>query len=271
MSMAETSVKAINVNTPSVFKRYETKYQISAEKVSRLEERLFEHMELDAYGKTRICNIYFDTPDSRLVRTSLEKPIYKEKLRIRTYGVPKSDSNAFVELKKKYKGIVFKRRVVMPYEEAIEWICNGKTPENPTQIMQEIDWAIKYYGGLVPAAALFYDRCAYFGKDDNELRLTLDENITCRMSDFDLRHGDYGTIDIIEPKAKLMEVKIKDTMPLWMADMFDELQIFPSSFSKYGTAYCINETSGLGYENEDFDKGFNEDFFEKKERMILNA
>lgn len=222
--------------TQAVFERKEVKYVITKQQHDELVKRLAGHMQADEFGVSRICNIYFDTPTSRLIRDSLEKPVYKEKLRLRTYGLPTGESPAFVELKKKYKGIVYKRREIMPYDEAIRFLIDREMPENYTHIMEEIDWVLDFYKGLAPAMVLCYDRVAYFGCEDPDLRLTFDTNITFRTEDVDLLHGDYGQY-LMDGNSYVMELKINNAMPLWLSGMLDELSIYPGSFSKYGTAY----------------------------------
>lgn len=220
----------------AVFERKEIKYIITKEQYEALRERMRGFMQADEYGATKICNIYFDTPNSRLIRESIEKPRYKEKLRLRTYGVPVGDSPAFVELKKKLMGIVYKRREIMPYDEAIRFLVGREAPEPYTQIMAEIDWVLDFYEGLAPAMALFYDRQAFFGCEDPELRMTFDTNITFRTDDLDLRHGPHGQT-LMDQGSYILEIKINNAMPLWLSGMLDELRIYPGSYTKYGNAY----------------------------------
>lgn len=191
----------------------------------------------DSFGESTINNIYFDTPNFRLIRASIEKPtVYKEKLRIRSYGIPTADSNVFVELKKKYKGIVYKRRVNMTYDQAIHYLYMHDPPPEASQVTAEIDSFIDFYKNLRPAVSLFYDRTAYYSKDDPELRLTFDTNIRYRNKELDLRYGDYGSL-ILDDSQYILEIKCVDAMPLWLTNELDRLKIFPTSYSKYGTAY----------------------------------
>lgn len=220
-----------------VFKRLEKKYIITHEQYQLLVEALEEHIVPDAFGESTINNIYFDTPDYRLIRASIEKPtVYKEKLRIRSYGVPTPESKVFVELKKKYKGIVYKRRVDMTYEEAIRYLYRHEAPPSPSQVTAEINSFLAFYRKLRPAVSLFYDRTAYYSKDDPELRLTFDTNIRYRNTQLDLSRGDYGTV-IMDRSTYILEIKCIDAMPLWLTRELDRLKIYPSSYSKYGTAY----------------------------------
>ncbi|MBE6772806.1 MAG: polyphosphate polymerase domain-containing protein [Ruminococcaceae bacterium] len=220
-----------------VFKRLEKKYIITHEQYQLLVEALEGHIVPDAFGESTINNIYFDTPDYRLIRASIEKPtVYKEKLRIRSYGVPTPESKVFVELKKKYKGIVYKRRVDMTYEEAIRYLYRHEAPPSPSQVTAEINSFLAFYRKLRPAVSLFYDRTAYYSKDDPELRLTFDTNIRYRNTQLDLSRGDYGTV-IMDRSTYILEIKCVDAMPLWLTRELDRLKIYPSSYSKYGTAY----------------------------------
>lgn len=220
-----------------VFKRLEKKYLITSQQYYALTEALSEHIVPDKFGKSTINNIYFDTPNYRLIRASIEKPtVYKEKLRIRSYGVPTPESYVFIELKKKYKGIVYKRRVDMTYDEAIRYLYMHQAPPSPTQVTAEIDTFMRFYQNLRPAVSLFYDRMAYYSKDDPELRLTFDTNIRFRNRELDLSRGDYGTV-ILDESQYILEIKCVDSMPLWLTHELDRLKIYPSPYSKYGTAY----------------------------------
>lgn len=220
-----------------VFKRLEKKYLITKEQYTALTQSLEDYIVPDRFGKSTINNIYFDTPDYRLIGASIEKPtVYKEKLRVRSYGAPEADSNVFVELKKKYQGIVYKRRVYMTYKEAVNYLCGKDAPPCSTQVTAEIDNFLSFYKTLQPAVSLFYDRVAYYSKDDPELRLTFDTCIRFRSKDLDLSRGDYGTV-ILDEENYILEIKCVNSMPLWLTHRLDELKIYPSSYSKYGTAY----------------------------------
>ncbi len=222
-----------------VFRRLEKKYIITEEQYRLLVQSLKENIVPDSFGESTINNIYFDTPDYRLIRASMEKPtVYKEKLRIRAYGVPDVDSKVFVELKKKYKGIVYKRRVDMTYEQAIDYLYRHKAPPVRSQVTDEIDSFMAFYKRLRPTVSLFYDRKAYYSKDDPELRLTFDTNIRFRKSQLDLRYGDYGTV-IMDKDRYILEIKCIEAMPLWLTRELDRLKIYPSSYSKYATAYTL--------------------------------
>ncbi|MGN0695251.1 MAG: polyphosphate polymerase domain-containing protein [Oscillospiraceae bacterium] len=220
----------------NVFKRVERKYILDEEKYRGLCSCLDKYFLKDRYFQSTICNIYYDTPDRQLVRNSLEKPVYKEKLRLRSYGVPDDDSKVFLELKKKYKGVVYKRRTDMTVAHAVDFIDGAVPPADDSQIEREMKYFLDFYGNIEPAMFLSYDRKAYFCADAPDFRLTFDENITYRTEDIDLRSGVYGE-KLLDDGEHIMELKIPDAMPVWFAHILTELDIFPGSFSKYGSAY----------------------------------
>lgn len=220
----------------AIFERKEKKYIITSWQRDRLLETLGPLMTADEFGVTTICNIYFDTPDFRVIRESIEKPKYKEKLRLRTYGVPNEATPAFVELKKKLNGIVYKRREVMPYSDAMRFLVGRETPAEETQIIKEIEWVLDFNEGLAPAMVLCYDRQAFYGTEDNALRMTFDTNIRYRLTDLDLMHGAYGDT-LMDGFRYILELKTNGAIPLWLSAAFDKLKIYPGSYSKYGNAY----------------------------------
>lgn len=190
----------------------------------------------DKYGRTTIRNIYFDTDDYRLIRRSLEKPVYKEKLRLRSYAQATGDATVFAELKKKYEHTVYKRRVSLCERDAMAWLAGkGAMPEN-TQITREIDYFIRFYGDLKPTVFLSYEREAYYDKDEGDFRVTFDEHILARSTDQNLCHPVYGT-PILPEGGVLMELKCTKGLPLWIVDVLSRERIYKTSFSKYGAAY----------------------------------
>ncbi|MCM1102219.1 MAG: polyphosphate polymerase domain-containing protein [Clostridium sp.] len=219
-----------------IFQRYEIKYLVTREQKELLLEAMAPYIQTDEYGRTSICNLYFDTPDYRLVRHSLERPVYKEKLRLRSYGRVSKDGRVFAELKKKYKGVVYKRRIGMEEREAMEFLLRGGMPSEPDRIAEEISYFKQVYAGLAPRVYLSYEREAFRGVEDEKLRITFDENILWRQTDLSLCAPIGGT-PILEPGASLMEVKVADAMPLWLCGLLSENGIFKTCFSKYGRAY----------------------------------
>lgn len=289
----------------NLFKRIEKKYLLSGEKYDQLMTALADYLEPDEYPHSTICSMYYDTPDFKLIRASIEKPLYREKLRVRSYGVPTRDSKVFVEVKKKYDGVVYKRRLKMELGELegylnertepvhfLEKISNEREPgadftrlqpqckmrqrspqsgrrraaELPVsradhtgdprgdarsdeglfadnQIYHEINYFLDHYGNLQPMMFLSYERDAFFAKDDRDLRITFDSDITYRRDDLKLEDGVFGK-KLIQPDQHLMEIKVPGAMPLWLSHILDRLEIRSSAFTKYGNAYKQELTDG---------------------------
>lgn len=218
-----------------VFRRVEKKYLLSTEQYCALMEKITPFIVPDKYARYTICNIYYDTDHFDLIRRSVEKPEYKEKLRLRSYGVPNGEDKAFIEIKKKYKGVVYKRRVKCALREAEQYLRTGQKPENAGQILNEIDYFMKFYHP-VPKLYLAYDREAYFAADNPELRITFDRNIRSRETELNLSAGDSGNY-LLKEGQYLMEIKAAYAFPLWLVKTLSELEIYPVSFSKYGKIY----------------------------------
>ena len=226
-----------------VFNRYEHKYMLDRKTYEKVIEVMDQHMELDSHNENHkpytIANIYYDTADDHLIRASLQKPKYKEKLRLRAYGVPKKDSKVFLEIKKKYNGIVNKRRTTLKLKEAYEFVSSGKKPNLKeymnAQVLEEINYFLKVYD-LTPKLYLAYDRIAYFEKGNPDLRISFDTNIRSRRYDVRLEAGDYGEL-LLDGDVYLMEVKTSLAKPLWLVHMMTDLDIKRTSFSKYGTEF----------------------------------
>ncbi len=221
-----------------IFKRTEKKYILDKDKYESLMRVIPDYFDKDKFYKSRILSLYYDTDTHLIVRNSIEKPVYKEKLRLRSYGVPKDkDSIVFPEIKKKFKGIVYKRRTEMPLCDAEKFLSgeNVNTSNNP-QIENEIQYFLKIYDGLAPSMLLCYDRLSFAGKQNNQFRLTLDSHIRYREDDLSLESGDYGK-PLLSENTYVMEVKIINTMPVWFSEILSKLRIFPAGFSKYGKAY----------------------------------
>ncbi len=225
-----------------VFNRYEKKFLINEEQYQAVLAVISQYMEEDAHckngGKYTIANIYYDTEQDSLIRHSIEKPVYKEKVRMRTYGTPQPESTTFVEIKKKYRGIVNKRRIKLTYAEAMAYMTENKPPENPKvnrQVLREIDYLKEFYQ-LVPKLYLSYDRRAFFAKEDDSIRLTFDDNIQTRRYDLELGMGPYGE-QLLPPGMYVMEIKVLNALPQWFVDVLSENHIYQTSFSKYGTEF----------------------------------
>ena len=220
----------------AVFKRYEMKYMLTWTQKEKLLQAMEPYMALDEYGRTSIRNIYFDTDNYRLIRHSIEKPAYKEKLRIRSYNAAAPDSAVFVELKKKYKSVVYKRRLSMAERDAMKWLSGEDVCGKNTQIAREIDYFLDYYKSLRPAVFLSYEREAYYSKSGDDFRVTFDDNILARREELSLQCEAWGT-PLLDENCVLMEIKCSGGLPLWMAHALSEENIYKTSFSKYGTAY----------------------------------
>lgn len=220
----------------NVFRRFELKYMITTEQKEVILSAMEPYMQPDKYPKSTVRNIYFDTDTYRLIRRSIEKPAYKEKLRMRSYIKADSESTVFVELKKKYDHIVYKRRLSLSEKDAVGWICRGEPIGTKCQISDEIDYFMFYYETLHPTVFLSYEREAFTARDKSDLRITFDENILCRTDELILESEVYGELILPEGQV-LMEIKTSDAMPLWLAHLLSENRIYRTSFSKYGTAY----------------------------------
>ena len=220
----------------SVFQRYELKYLLTEEQKKKVREAMEPYMELDEYGRTTIRSLYLDTDDYRLVRRSTEKPSYKEKLRIRSYSQAEPGSTVFVELKKKYKHVVYKRRISLPEEEAMEWVLGERRCSKDTQISEEVDYFLEYYENLHPAVFLSYEREAFSSREPSDFRVTFDDTILCRQEDLSLESAVYGT-PLLPEGLVLMEIKCSGGIPMWMTRVLSQEHIYKTSFSKYGTAY----------------------------------
>ncbi|MBQ7921474.1 MAG: polyphosphate polymerase domain-containing protein [Clostridia bacterium] len=220
----------------TVFKRYELKYLLTTAQKEKILSVMAPYMTPDKYGRTTVRNLYFDTDTYLLIRRSLEKPVYKEKLRVRSYRPAQGEDTVFAELKRKYKGIVYKRRLAASETDAMAWLKgHAPAPEN-TQISREIDYFLNLYGGLHPTVFLSYDREAYYSAADSSFRVTFDENILARETELSLGGEIYGT-SLLEKGKVLMEIKCAGGIPLWMTDVLSAEHIYKTSFSKYGTAY----------------------------------
>jgi SPX domain protein involved in polyphosphate accumulation len=218
----------------NTFKRKEIKYLLSSDQRKSFEKAITQYIQKDQFSNYTICNIYFDTPDCRLIRRSIEKPVYKEKMRIRSYGKADDSTKVFIELKKKFQGVVYKRRVSMPMGEAFAYVSGESSRSG--QVEEEINYFIKMYEGISPAMYIAYDRKAYFVTEDPELRITFDDNILWRDEDISLSSDVYGHT-ILDRGQSLMEIKCAGAMPLWLVRALADNRIYQSSFSKYGEAY----------------------------------
>lgn len=231
-------------NFTYVFERVERKFLLTPTQYAGLMRVLPEYMQADQYGESTILSLYLDTEDSLLIRRSLEKPVYKEKLRLRSYGVPRGTDNVFLEVKKKVRGVVYKRRICLLLARAMECLAQGSVPAAGGQIGREIAYMLRRYR-LQPAVLLAYDRTAYaeLEPSPNQLRITIDRDIRSRQTDLDLRLGSAGEL-LLAPGMRLMEIKTAHAIPLWLCAALDQNEIRPTSFSKYGRVYEARMRAG---------------------------
>lgn len=240
-----------------VFNRQEIKYIISEEVFCRLTEVLPCYMEPDKHSKGgkpyHISNIYYDTPQHDIIRKSIDKPVYKEKLRLRSYGIVIPGDRVFLEMKKKFGGMVNKRRTAICLEDAGRYLETGVKPEfmpyMNSQVLNEIDYFFHSYEGLHPMVRLSYDRIAFFSQEDKSFRVTFDNNIRSQRHDVRLESENYGH-EILRGGLWVMEAKAERAVPLWFSRLLSANRLYPTSFSKYGTEYR-QSILGEAIHNED--------------------
>ena len=226
-----------------VFNRYENKYLLNEETYQLFCGELLTYMEYDEHNKEHgfytISNVYFDTQDDQVIKQNISKPKYKEKLRLRSYGVPNEQAKVYLEIKKKVFGLVNKRRTSLTLPEAYTFVSTGISPSYQPymnqQVIREIEYFLKRYT-LIPKVYIAYDRKALFSKESRDLRITFDTNIRCRRDNVRLEDGDYGE-KLLEPNQWLMEIKAEKTFPVWLASLLSKYKLYPTSFSKYANEY----------------------------------
>ena len=219
----------------SIFERVESKYVLTKTQYEGLWKKIGTHLVDDAFPHSSISSIYFDTDNYSLARTSIDKSAYREKLRLRSYGLKNDDSEVFLELKKKYNGIIYKRRQGMSYRDSINYILFDKKPVD-TQIMSEIDYLKVKYPDLAPRVLISYERDSFAGKEDKQLRITFDYDIRYSLDNLTLK-GNKADRKLSDDDTIIMEIKSLKSMPLWLSHSLDELGILPGTFSKYGQIY----------------------------------
>ena len=222
-------------NPVVVMKRYELKYILNAEQEAYFRRRLEGHMQADRFGLTSIASLYYDTPDYRLINASIEKPLFKEKIRLRSYGLATDASPVFLELKRKAYGIVYKRRVQSTVPMVARFFSGESDFCADGQINHELTYFRDRYENLAPACLIIYDRTAFF-EPDGDLRLTIDGNPRYRTEDLDLRVSMEG-VPLLPEGGSILEIKVQEAMPLWLTEILSDGKIYKGSFSKYGAAY----------------------------------
>lgn len=214
------------------FQRVEEKYLITENQKEKLLKKISSYMIKDKFYISHIHNIYFDTCNNDLIIHSLEKPVFKDKFRVRSYNIPTLDDEVFLEIKTKYKGVVGKRRIKIKLHEYYDYINNNIKSDN--QIFNEIDYYFKYYK-LKPSIYIAYDRESYIGINDKNLRITFDNNLRSRRDNLVFEEG--NTTKYFTSNNYIMEIKTLGAIPLWLVKVLSELNIMPTSFSKYGKIY----------------------------------
>ncbi|MBP2624161.1 polyphosphate polymerase domain-containing protein [Streptococcus oricebi] len=219
------------------FQRFETKYVISKEKLAALLAEFEDYMVEDEHAYSTISNLYYDTPNFQMIRESLEKPYFKEKLRVRTYdATPAENSQVFLEIKKKVRKIVYKRRIATDLVTAEAYLAGAEDLVADSQIRSEIDWLTKRYRGVEPKMYIYYNRYSMKGREDADIRITIDHDVTYRSHKLSLLEGRFGD-NLLPDNHVIMEIKVPGAYPLWLTGILDRHQVFSKSFSKYGVAY----------------------------------
>lgn len=217
-----------------IFKRVEEKYFFNKEQFNLFFSKIGSNLKKDKYYETVICNLYFDNKDSELIIKSLDKPIYKHKVRLRSYGIPKLDDDVFLEIKSKFKKVVNKRRIKLKLSEFNDYLAK-RSYDGDNQIMREIDYLFNLYS-LIPTYFIAYDRKSYVGLNEPTLRITVDTNLRSRKDNLSLEYGDEGEM-YFDEEIFIVEIKTLDAMPLWLVEVLSEMRIYPISFSKYGKIF----------------------------------
>ena len=219
-----------------IFRRVEKKYIINSQQYLNLLPEILKYMEEDQYGKSVICNIYFDTENYDLIRRSIEKTFFKEKVRLRSYNTPNMDSNVYLEIKRKINNVVGKRRIKISLQDFYNFISKSNSLTNVNaQIKRELDYIFDYYK-LEPKMYISYERVALYQNENRDFRVTFDSNILARTYDLKLELGNYG-VNILDRNNYIMEIKTLGTIPMWFVKLINELRIKPGKFSKYGESY----------------------------------
>lgn len=226
----------------NIFKRIEKKFLLTEEEYTELFNRIENELKPDKYFKSTICNIYFDNDKDEVLINSIEKPIYKHKVRLRSYGIPTLEDDVFLEIKSKYKSIVGKRRIKIKLKDFKKYQRTQKYTGND-QIMKEIDYLFKFYN-LRPSYFVAYDRICYIGKADEHLRITIDTNLRSRKDHLTLEYGDKGK-QYFKEKRYIIEIKTLGAMPLWLVHNLSELKIYTKSFSKIGNIFIQDKEEEL--------------------------
>lgn len=232
-----------------VFNRYENKYLIDDATFKLIKEELNNYMSYDKYNMDdkiyTIHSVYLDTIDDNYIRTSLAKPKYKEKVRIRSYNTLEESEFVYLEIKKKFDGVGNKRRTKLKLEEAVSFLQTGIIPEYKEymnlQVLHELEYIFSK-DKLEPKTTVTYDRIAYFNNDGHDLRITFDTNIVSKR----IGKKEHPLLD---DNMWLMEIKAQDSYPVWVVKLLSKYNIKKTSFSKYGKdyEYMLNNNNKTNY------------------------
>jgi len=219
------------------FKRVEDKYQLTYSQAKTFIEMINSHIAPDMYHKYTVNSLYYDNDDCDLIVNSLNKPKYKMKLRLRSYGNPSEDSKVFLETKKKLGNIVYKRRIELGLQEAYDYLNYGKSIKVNNNTAKEIDYILKYYN-LQPKVLICYDRICYHAIEESDVRITFDTNIRYRIHDVTL--SENGSEKKLNEGHVMLEIKAMNRYPLWLVRVLSEMKLYKQGFSKYGNIYRAN-------------------------------
>jgi hypothetical protein len=226
---------AENHKAASCFKRYEQKYLLQQDQYHNFLNLMGDAFQSDKYGPSTIYTVYYDTPDHRIIGKAFTKAVFREKLRLRSYGIPGPGINVYVEIKKKYNGIIYKRRFPVDFENLKDLYTLPSPPSAEEGLFDEFRFFYQRYS-LAPVFFLSYNRVALESKSDKRLRLTFDTNIRWRSDNFDFTHGNSG-YPLLKADECLMELKTVEPIPLYVSNCLTKNKIFPASFSKSKLAY----------------------------------
>ncbi|MDO4198005.1 MAG: polyphosphate polymerase domain-containing protein [Erysipelotrichaceae bacterium] len=221
------------------FERTETKYLISREQLKEILNLTNDYLQTDRFFKGNLMSIYYDTDSYQMIRCSIEKPEYKEKIRIRSYDDVEDNDSVYVEYKKKYNGIVYKRRTTVGYKDAMENLYDASFEDR--QVAKEIKRGLIFYKDVKPKIFISTRRYSYRGKEDENLRITFDLDMKYRTDNLCLKRSDK---DKTISDGIVMEIKTVNPYPLWLVKVLNETKAYPQSFSKVGEAYIRELKNG---------------------------
>lgn len=240
-----------------IFQRYELKYLIPFDKYKAIAKALIDSGKMrydkfgDGYGRYNIVSLYFDSDDKKIYYETRNKLRFRQKLRLRVYDNATINSPAFLEVKQKFNKVVNKRRTKIKLADAYDYIKFGRNsengleeynPSNP-QILEEVE-AFRSLYDLKPRLVVSYDRQAFHGIEDPDLRVTFDYNLTTRDDNLRIEDGPYGMY-FVDPNLSVMEVKVSQSVPFWLARLLSEYECPRKSVSKFCTSTDLLEEQAM--------------------------